>query len=278
MKQIRPLISGLIACGIAMAMITSAAAQTAQDGTVKVVNVKGSARYMMSANSTWQPLKVGTMLKPGAIVQTASGSFVDLVMNNPAVVESGGGSASDVAYYHPKAEQDALRLFENTVLAIDKLTVEQTGSDQVTETQLDLKHGRIFGTVKKLSAASKYEVKIPNGVAGIRGTIFYLSSDGVLTVLTGSVVLAWVGSDGTPVTQVVTGGQQFDAKTGQITSIPEPMLKEMIRLAKIFRFGPNTPPTIFTVDHTVYYVSPTQGQNGLGGGGGGIGAPALAGR
>ena len=56
---------------------------------------------------------------------------------------------------------------ENSALGIDKLTSMDTGSDSVTETQLDLKAGHIMGSVKKLSAASKYEVKIPNGVAGI---------------------------------------------------------------------------------------------------------------
>jgi len=57
------------------------------------------------------------------------------------------------------------------VLSIDKLTVDQTGVDTISDTQLDLKAGSIFGTVKKLAVGSKYEVKIPNGVAGIRGTI-----------------------------------------------------------------------------------------------------------
>jgi hypothetical protein len=35
----------------------------------------------------------------------------------------------------------------------------------------------------------------------------------------GSVVVAWVGADGTVTTQVVNGGQQFDARTGQVTSL-----------------------------------------------------------
>ena len=68
------------------------------------------------------------------------------------------------------AEQNIVRMWENTLLGVDKLTFTQTGADVVTETQLDLKAGHIFGMVKKMSAASKYEVKIPNGVAGIRGT------------------------------------------------------------------------------------------------------------
>ena len=78
-----------------------------------------------------------------------------------------------------------VRIWENTLLGIDKLTETQTGADVVTETQLDLKAGHIFGTVKKMSAASKYEVKIPNGVAGIRGTVYDISAEGVVKVSVG---------------------------------------------------------------------------------------------
>ena len=68
--------------------------------------------------------------------------------------------------YQPTAEQNIVRLWENTLMGVDKLTEMHTGADVVTETQLDLKAGHITGSVKKMSAASKYEVKMPNGVAG----------------------------------------------------------------------------------------------------------------
>ena len=115
-----------------------------------------------------------------------------------------------------------VRMWENTLLGIDKLTETQTGADVVTETQLDLKAGHIFGTVKKMSAASKYEVKIPNGVAGIRGTVYDISAEGVIKVLSGSVVLAYVGPDGSSLTQVIMGLQQFDARTGVLSALPDP--------------------------------------------------------
>jgi hypothetical protein len=273
MKRIHPLIGGLVACSIALAMTTSLSAQNVQQGVVKVVNIKGSARYLYGANATWQPLKTGALLKPGAIIQTASGSYVDIVLNNPnaagiplsAMTEmasmsssSSSGPSSNIAY-QPKAEQDAVRIFENTVLGIDKLTVDQTGADTVTETQLDLKAGSIFGTVKKLSAASKYEVKIPNGVAGIRGTIYFLSADGVFRVLDGSAVLAYVGSNGTVITQVVTAGQQFDARTGKMSAAPGVTLNEMQRLARVFVLAQPMNYLMLAPDYTLHVVSPTRG-------------------
>lgn len=280
MKRVQNVVQRLVVCGLALAMVTTVAAQTAVQSAAKVVRIKGNARFT-TGNNVWQPLRVGALLRAGTVIQTASeGSYVDLVLGNeeataPSTVRMGGALATAAVPppgsgpSNPSAgDQNIVRVFENSTLAIDKLTTMDTGADTVSETQLDLQRGRIFGNVKKMSAASKYEVKLPNGVAGIRGTIYTLSAVGVVQVLVGSVVIAYVGADGNVVTQVVMGGQQFDARTGQVTPIPNFNQKEMVKLAKETRVGPNTPPTTFTVDHTIYYVSPTIGHNGNAGGNG----------
>ena len=198
-----------MACAIVVAMASSVAAQTANQGYAKVVHIKGNARYT-TGNNVWLPLKTGAKLKPGTIVQTAPGSYVDLVLGEgdfpaPSVTSTkagssggGGGGGGGGDQYQPNAEQNVIRIQEDSALGIDKLTTTETGTDTVSETQLDLQRGKIFGNVKKMSAASKYEVKIPNGVAGIRGTIYTVSAAGVVQVLVGSVVLAYVGPDGQP--------------------------------------------------------------------------------
>jgi hypothetical protein len=255
-------------------MAGTVGAQVGTPGTAKVVRIQGHARYT-TGNNVFLPLKVGAVLKPGTVIQTAANSFVDIILGEGDFAMPVMGTAAPAApspqVYQPNVEQNIVRLYENTALGIDKLTAMNTGADVVTETQLDLKAGRILGNVRKMSAASKYEVKIPNGVAGIRGTIYTLSADGVVKVLVGSVVIAYVAPDGTVVTQVVNGGQQFDARTGQITPIADFDRQEMVRAAKEARIGPNTPATSFTIDHTIYYVSPTKGHNGNGNGGGGGG-------
>jgi hypothetical protein len=246
-------------------------AQNAVQGSAKVVRIKGSARYSTVANQ-WQPLKVGTVVKPGTVIQTGmeKGSYVDLVLGDgtaapmPAAAAGAGGAAAGAdnppsnIYYQPSAQQNMVRLWENTLMGIDKLTATETGADAVTDTQLDLRAGRIFGTVKKMSAASKYEIKLPNGVAGVRGTVYDISADGVVRVLTGSVVVAWVAADGTVTTQVVGAGQQFDARSGQLSPISQISQKEMTRLAQDARVAPPAGGTTFTPDRTIYYLSPTQ--------------------
>jgi hypothetical protein len=280
MKLIRPFISGAVACSVALILAATAAAQTEQ-GTIKVVNVHGLARYTTPDNQTYRPLKAGTVLKPGAVIQTASESYVDIVFNNPNAVASGIASASPaitatptaVKYAQPKSEQDAVRILENTVLGVDKLTITQTGADRVTETQLNLKVGRIFGTVKKLSAASKYEITIPSGVAGIRGTIYFISSTGEVSILSsvtdllglappGSMILAYVAPDGTTITQIIGPGQHFDITTGQLTPIPEALYNDMVNWARQLGAAPGGQVLILNMDDpTIYYVSGIVGQN-----------------
>ncbi|HET7623791.1 MAG TPA: FecR domain-containing protein [Verrucomicrobiae bacterium] len=269
MKLLRPSFSGLVATGIAFAVMASLSASAADLGVAKVVNVHGAARYMTSDNSSWRPLKSGTILHSGAVIQTASDSYVDVVLHNPDARMGGNAGATssivpistrNMGGIGQQAEQDAIHIYQNTVLGVDKLLVNQTGADTVTDTELDLKAGKILGTVKKLSAASRYEVKIPNGVAGIRGTIYTLSSDGILSVLSGSVVESYVAQDGSVNPVEVPEGQQYNPATGQVTPIPQSELNAMLRVLTELGIGPTTPETVFTVDHTVYFVSPTHGR------------------
>jgi hypothetical protein len=270
MKKTEKMIKWLIAGGVAMAMVTSLTAQTGNERVGEVVRLKGAARYS-TGNNVWQPVKLGTKLKAGYIIQTAQDSIADIVLVAAGETSKSGSqiAVGESLSYQPTAEQDVIRVSADTALAFEKLSVTETGADQVTDTQLDLRSGRIFGTVKKLSAASRYEIKIPNGVAGIRGTIYTISADGVVQVLVGSVVIAWTGPDGVAHTQVVSGGQQFDIRSGVLSPIPNYDQKSMVMAAKASRIGPNTPPQQFVVDHTIYYVSPRTGNNGNSGGNGG---------
>ena len=259
MKNIRNISKHLAFAMVALAMVGSAAAQQMIQATAKVVRIKGDARYATAAN-VWQPLKVGDTLNAGAIIQTAKDSRVDLVLGEKNAVAS-EAKWGDVIQYQPEVEQDFVRVWENSVMAIDKLLIADTGADQIKETQLDLRAGRIFGTVKKLSAASKYEVKIPNGVAGIRGTIYIISAEGVLSVMKGSVVIAYTDGTGSIVTQVVVGGQSYDIRTGQFTSIPEYLLRDGRDADHDSHNGNHEPPHHFPDDHTHHHVSPTTGHH-----------------
>ena len=267
MKNIRSLLNGLIICGLALAMASNLAAQTVSQGRAKVVRIKGFARFT-TGNNVWQPLKVGETLRPGSVIQTGieKGSFVDLVLGdgNAPVSAVGPALTSSKAYYQPSAEQNIVRVWENSLLGIDKLTSMETGADTVTETQLDLQAGRIFGSVKKMSAASKYEVKIPSGVAGIRGTVYEISAEGRIRVAAGLVVLAFVGPDGqTITTQEVNAGYEYDARANKVSPLPPSEVDTMLRLPRgVTEIG--GAPLIRIRDQTLYRerVSPTEDEQG----------------
>lgn len=269
MKQIQRLTTGLIASALALAMVCTVTAQTAADGSIKVVKVNGPARYT-TGNNVWQPLKAGAVLKAGTIVQTSTelGSYADLALGDgdaaaiagPAAVKFTPAIPNSLnnSGYQPSAEVNAVRLWENTALGIDKLAVVKTGADVVTDTQLDLKAGRITGSTKKMSAASKFEVKLPNGVAGVRGGSFDVSADGVVKVVVGSVVLAWVNpKTGEVVTQVVNGGSQYDARTAQMGAISPAELGTISgTIASISVIRGAAEPYTYAPDRTVIPVSP----------------------
>jgi hypothetical protein len=117
-----------------------------------------------------------------------------------------------------------------------------------------------------MNSASKYEIKLPNGVAGIRGTFYDITADGVVRVSAGSVVLAYMAADGSVTTKVVVAGQQFDARTGEITPIPEEVLRIMDSVEHtLLATGYSGKDHVeFTHDHTIYHVSPHHGHHGHG--------------
>src|SRR5215472_5854620 len=83
MKQNRNLMNSLIGCALALALVSTAAAQGAMDGGAKVVRISGPAR-VTTGNNVWQPLHVGDVLHAGSVVQTSTeeGSYIDLVLGD----------------------------------------------------------------------------------------------------------------------------------------------------------------------------------------------------
>jgi len=264
MKETRSLISRLVVCAIVISMVSTLAAQTV--GSAKVIRVKGPARYT-TGNNIWQPLSVGANLVPGTVVQTSTehGSYVDLVLGDESaavpqpivykpMIMSSRSAASTT--YQPSTDQNIVRIWENSALGVEKLTSMQTGAEVVTETGLDLKAGRITGSIKKMSAASKFEVKLPNGVAGIRGTIFEMTTE-IVKIFVGQAVVASVESKtGNVTTQTVVGGQQYDARSNQVTQLPSSEIRAGTEMAAALRYVELAVPTVFASDKAVVGASP----------------------
>ncbi|PWU20931.1 MAG: hypothetical protein C5B50_02960 [Verrucomicrobia bacterium] len=267
MKAKSQFINALAVGSAVLAMVSTLAAQTPSQGAATVVRMRGNARYTTAPNN-WKPLSVGDVLKPGTIVQTDMGhdSYVDLVLGdgrtplanakpfNPSLLAAASGGATGPGY-KPAASQNVVRVADNTVLGVDKLTSLETGADVVTDTQLDLKAGHIFGNVKKMSKESRYEIKLPNGVAGIRGTSYEIWWNGKGKVSAGSMLVTLINKAGVPETNVLEPNTQLDPDTGKITPLPasDPLFKTSHELS--LAMG-QSPPSINTaVDITTTPVS-----------------------
>jgi hypothetical protein len=172
------------AAALASALVfgDSSQAQTVP-GKAQVRSIKGQATYAVKEGPELA-LRRGMILTAGTVIKTGPGALVILFLGNSA---------------------GELRVTENSVLSLDKLAFTPTGVDTVVEVQLNLIEGQILGTVNKLSATSKYEIKMPNGIAGIRGTRLRCNSNGQIVVLNGTVIFVHVAPNGDAVPYTISG-------------------------------------------------------------------------
>ena len=243
MKYMQTLIAMAVG-GLILALGSSVVAQTVKPCVVTVVRIQGQARYSLGDN-VWHPLVVGKILGAGAIIQSAVNSTVDIVLSgNPVGMPQAASTPQTIGFapdpnvrglmaYKPMVQQNVIRLFGNTVLAVDKLSQADTGVDTVSDTELDLRAGRIFFNVKKMSASSQFFIKIPNGVAGIRGSSGIMDVNPATSQLqgvwmfTGQIIIAL----GNGQTVTVDGGMNYDPQTGQVTSVSSSLLTQLENLS-----------------------------------------------
>lgn len=154
----------------ALAVASAVQAQT-RDIQALVRSVSGNATFSLEGQAPIV-IKNGARIPAGSTIRTGAGASVDLFL--------GRGSG-------------VVRLTSNSILGIDQLGVSDTGSDIVTETQLNLLGGEMLGNVNKLSAGSHYEIKTPQGIAGVRGTRYRIRVPGGISVLEGTVVFVQEG-------------------------------------------------------------------------------------
>ena len=142
---------------------------------------------------------VGEGLAAGSVVSTGAGGSATLNINGDSVV-----------------------LDENSTLSIDILESDETGVEKVSNVQLTLSAGRIYGRVAKFSSLSQFVVKIPKGQVAIDATAgpvaFDISANGDVFVQEGSVDVVF--DRGTTTSNLVTrrlgANQAFNPLTGNV--------------------------------------------------------------
>jgi len=236
MKSTQTVIT-LAVSSVLLALTYGATAQSIKPAVATIVRVQGEARYSLGDNA-WHPLVAGKVLNVGAVIQSAADSTVDLVLSGKPVLMPQVDSTPDAIASAPDpnvrglvshtslVEQNVVRIQGNTVLAIDKLTVSDTGADTVSDVELNLRSGQVFFNVKKMSATSQYIIKIPNGVAGIRGSSGGLNAEGGMQMNNGTGIVSII-RNGSPVTSIVNAGFQFNPHNGSVTPLSDELLREL---------------------------------------------------
>jgi len=168
---------------LAALWLLTASTQAATPGAAQVKKVVGTASY--TDGSGGGPIKEGQILMAGATITTGAGSYVDLDMG---------------------VNGNALRVEADSTLTLNKLEYTRA-IDTVVNTEVQVAKGAaVANVINKLSKASKYEIKTPAGVAGIRGTVVRAATVRI-TCLIGTIQFVPVAGGGVAI--VINGGNAF---------------------------------------------------------------------
>jgi len=173
------------------AFLWSASQVAALPGRAEVKKVTGKATVAKGGGAAIT-LAEGMVLGTGDTIATGANSTVDLNLG---------------------LNGDVLRVEPDSTLLLDQLEVVSAGN-AVVNTKLNVTKGDVTANViNKLSKASKYEVRTPGGVAGIRGTIYRASVGSGMSVIHGAV--SWTPSGGASV-NIYTGMGALPGQAGAV--------------------------------------------------------------
>jgi len=239
MKNLKFLFAAVLGGAILMLNL-AVKADDDRTGVVTLVRIQGTAEYSIDGGTTWIPALVGKSLSAGSLLRSDEKSVVDILVGqsqadlNVTILKfnTRNNPANNAL---PQHEVNMIRLRPNTTFGIDKLTVPDSDPTSVSGAEFNLKKGSIFASVRKVSPSSEYFVKIPNGVAAVRGTQFELSTDGSgssVSVVNGTVWLSFTitdssgnpisGPDGNPFPPVqitINPGQGFSLTSALISQL-----------------------------------------------------------
>ena len=117
----------------------------------KAIEIKGDVRYMKLGATSWEALDTTVILEENDSIRTGPDSEVKLVlMGSAKTAEITIGSEADFKF--DTFRHDEATKTENTILNIGV--------------------GRVLVKAEKLVGESKFQVKTPTSIVGIRGTVF----------------------------------------------------------------------------------------------------------
>lgn len=141
-------LAGMVVVFSSISCYGSALADVSQ---AKITDIMGEAKFMKAGQNDWNMLEKGIVLSEGDWIKTAKDSQVNVTLTG----------ANKTAELVVREESE----FEFETFKYDAQTKEDT-------TMLDVALGSVLVKAEKLIGESKFEVKTPTSIVGIRGTTF----------------------------------------------------------------------------------------------------------
>lgn len=142
---------GMTAILVSFLLCGTALVFAADFSQAKVLNLQGEAKFLKAGASEWQVLEPSMIFSEGDAIKTAVDSEVRLEL-------SGNAKTAEVI-----VRPDSEFTFK---------TLRHDAGTKIENTLLDITVGGILIKAEKLVGDSKFEVKTPTSIVGIRGTIF----------------------------------------------------------------------------------------------------------
>jgi hypothetical protein len=205
----------LFACG-APAATTNQVDKPLSSTLMRLV---GSARHSMDNGATWEKAKIGDILKPGVLVQTAENARLYVLLGEivrPLPPSNSGNGGLFDPYLFPA---NLISIDSNSSLQIQKL-IEKNPKDlehPLQEVRLGLRSGKMLGCIKDSPSDTDCEVEFPGGTVCVHGATFSLTSIGIISVMSGAVAIISTNQN---LTNTVTAGGRFDQSLGVKTNLP----------------------------------------------------------
>ena len=126
-------------------------AQSIDNRSAGIANLKGRVEIKRVNDKIWRPAKIGMILHQGDAIMTAADGWAVLNLD--------------------KGKTASIEIKKNTRLSLSKL--KEDDANGAKNTLLNLAIGKILIKVQKLrKESSKFEVKTPTSIIGVRGTKF----------------------------------------------------------------------------------------------------------
>jgi hypothetical protein len=152
MKTLRIL---CIICIISLSAALSSAEVSKRNATI--TDIKGNVEVRTAAGAQ-EAAKAGMVLTEGDVIMTKADSWATLNLSG--------------------AEEATVTMKPNSQLALSELKADEKAGSQ--NTLLDLALGEVLVKTQKLHAKeSKFEVKTPTSIVGVRGTTFSVAVEAV---------------------------------------------------------------------------------------------------